>query len=80
MPRKRTNMNVDMERVAEVAEYLGTKGTTATVHAALDEVLKLKLRRELAAAEMPWLNVELLEEMRRDEDDLPNIDLSDFGE
>lgn len=73
--RKRTNMNVDMELVEEVAKILGTKTTTATVHAAMDEVLKLKLRRELAADDLEGLTPEMLEEMDR-----PRHDLLDFND
>jgi Arc/MetJ family transcription regulator len=66
--KKRTNMNVDMELVEKVAAILGTKTTTATVHAALDEVIKLQLRRELADHDFPDLTPEALEEMRRGRD------------
>jgi Arc/MetJ family transcription regulator len=61
-------MNVDMELVEQVSKVLGTKTTTATVHAAMDEVLKLRLRRELAAHDFPDLTPETLEEMRRPKD------------
>jgi Arc/MetJ family transcription regulator len=71
--KKRTNMNVDMELVGKVSKILGTKTTTATVHGAMDEVVKLQLRRALAAHDFPDLTPELLEEMDR-----PDHDLSDF--
>lgn len=63
--RKRTNMNVEMDLVAEAAEILGTKNTTETVHRALREVVALQRRRELAADDMPWLTTESLEALRR---------------
>lgn len=66
--RKRTNMNIDMDLVAKAADILGTKTTTATVHAALDEVVRLQLRRELADYDFPDLTPEALEEMRRGRD------------
>ncbi len=73
-------MNIDMELVAKVAGILGTRNTTETVHAAMDEVVKLQLRRELAADDMPDLTAELLDEMRRSEHDLSDVDVSDLGE
>ncbi|MDX6650790.1 MAG: hypothetical protein QOJ97_2741 [Solirubrobacteraceae bacterium] len=71
--KKRTNMNVDMELVGKVSKILGTKTTTATVHGALDEVLKLERRRQLVRDNLEGLTPELLEEMDR-----PDHDLSDF--
>ena len=58
-------MNLDTELVGQVAEILGTQTATATVHAALREVLILDLRRKLAAEDMPDLTPEAVEEMRR---------------
>jgi Arc/MetJ family transcription regulator len=63
--KKRTNMNLDMALVAKAAEVLGTNGTTATVHAALDEVVRHELLRQLAADDFPDLTPEALAEMRR---------------
>jgi Arc/MetJ family transcription regulator len=71
--KKRTNMNVDMELVGKVSKILGTKTTTATVHAAMDEVVKLERRRQLVRDNLEGLTPELLEEMDR-----PDHDLSDF--
>jgi Arc/MetJ family transcription regulator len=71
--KKRTNMNVDMELVAKVAKILETKTTTATVHGAMDEVVKLERRRQLVRDNLEGLTPELLEEMDR-----PDHDLSDF--
>ena len=65
--RKRTNMNIDMDLVEKVAAILGTKTTTATVHAAMDEVVKLELRKQLAAHDFPELTPEVMEEMDRPE-------------
>jgi Arc/MetJ family transcription regulator len=73
--RKRTNMNVDMELVEKVAAILGTKTTTATVHAAMDEVVKLELRRRLAEDDLPGLTPEAMEEMDRPDHDLTGLDL-----
>lgn len=77
--RKRTNMNVDMDLVAQVSKILGTKTTTATVHTAMEEMVKLQYRRELVADDLPGLTVEALANMDRGEEDVPNVDLSDLG-
>ena len=71
--RKRTNINLDMELVGKAAEVLGTKTTTATVHGALDEVVKYELRRRLADHDFPGLTPEALDEMDRPEDPLPDF-------
>jgi Arc/MetJ family transcription regulator len=43
---KRTSMNLRLDLVAEAREILGTRGTTETVHRALEEVVRReKLRR-----------------------------------
>ena len=68
-------MNVDMELVEKVAAILGTKTTTATVHAAMDEVVKLELRRQLAEDDLPGLTPEVMEEMDRPDHDLTDLDL-----
>ena len=73
--RKRTNMNIDMQLVEKAAEILGTKTTTATVHAALDEVVKAELRRRLADDDLPGLTPEAMEEMDRPDHDLSGVDL-----
>ena len=63
--KKRTNINLDMALVARASEVLGTAGTTATVHAALDEVVRRELRRQLVEADFPDLTPEALAQMRR---------------
>lgn len=73
--RKRTNMNIDMELVEKVAAILGTKTTTATVHAAMDEVVKLQLRLSLAEDDLPGLTPEAMAEMDRPDHDLTDVDL-----
>jgi Arc/MetJ family transcription regulator len=37
---RRTSMNLDLELVEQAKAELGTNGTTETVHAALDEVVR----------------------------------------
>jgi len=46
---KRTSLNLDLELVARARDVLGTNGTTDTVHRALDEIVKRRLREQLAA-------------------------------
>ena len=43
---KRTSLNLDLELVARAREALGTNGTTETVHRALDEVVRRRLREQ----------------------------------
>ena len=63
--RKRTNMNLDRQLVAEAAGVLGTRGATETVHAAMAEVIRSARRRRLAARNLPDLTPETLGEMRK---------------
>ena len=66
---KRTSMNLDRELVREAAEVLGTVGTTETVHEALREVVRIRLRARLMASDFP---VPPFEELRRMRDDVPD--------
>jgi Arc/MetJ family transcription regulator len=65
---KRTSMNIDRDLVREAAEVLGTVGTTETVHEALREVVRIRLRAQLMASDFP---VPTFEELRRMRDDVP---------
>ena len=65
---KRTSMNIDRDLVREAAEVLGTVGTTETVHEALREVGRIRLRAQLMASDFP---VPTFEELRRMRDDDP---------
>ncbi len=40
----KTALNIDREKVKRAAELLGTKGTTATIDAALSEIIARDLR------------------------------------
>ena len=40
----KTALNIDPEKVKRAAELLGTKGTTATIDAALSEIIARNLR------------------------------------
>ena len=66
---KRTSMNLDRELVRAAAEVLGTDGTTETVHEALREVVRIRLRAQLMARDFP---LPTFEELRRMRDDVPD--------
>jgi len=62
---KRTNINLDMDLIAQAAEELGTKRTTDTVHQALHEVIARGRRAQLAQRDFEDLSPESLEAIRR---------------
>jgi Arc/MetJ family transcription regulator len=64
---KRTSMNLDRELVRAAAEVLGTDGTTETVHEALREVVRIRLRARLMESDFP---VPTFKELRRMRDDV----------
>ncbi len=61
---KRTNINLDTNLVRAAATVLGTTQTTATVHAALREVVDRAARQRLAERDFPSLTPEALSGMR----------------
>lgn len=61
---KRTNINLDKDLVEAAAAVLGTTQTTATVHAALREVVDRAARQRLAERDFARLTPEALSEMR----------------
>lgn len=62
---RRTNLNLDMDLVAQAARELGTIRTTDTVHEALRDVIARARRTRLAARDFADLTPEALDEMRR---------------
>lgn len=62
--RKRTNMNVDTSLVSQAATVLGTHGTTDTVHAAMEDVVRRARRKRLAARDLSDLTPSELAQMR----------------
>ena len=62
---KRTNINLDVDLVAECAAVLGTRQTTETVHRAMRDVVARAHRERLAAHDFPDLTPGAIEEMRR---------------
>lgn len=62
---KRTNINLDMDLVAQAGAVLNTERTTDTVHDALREVIDRARRGRLARRDFPELTLEVLEAERR---------------
>jgi Arc/MetJ family transcription regulator len=58
---KRTSLNLDLDLVGEAREVLGSRGTTDTVHRALEEVVRREKLRRLAERDFS----ELTEDARR---------------
>jgi Arc/MetJ family transcription regulator len=58
-------MNLDTQLLADAADVLGTHGPTATVHAAMVEVVRSARRRRLASRDLPDLTPARLEALRR---------------
>jgi Arc/MetJ family transcription regulator len=63
--KKRTNMNVDISLVSQAASVLGTHGTTDTVHAAMEDVVRRARRKRLAARDLSDLTPKELGQMRK---------------
>lgn len=61
--RKHTTMDLDTELVRRAGEILGTSSMTETVHAALSEVVRRRLRMEILAMR-PALSLSDLDAMR----------------
>ncbi len=62
---KRTSLNLELELVAEARKALGTKGTTDTIHRALEDVVRRKRLLELAEERFGDLTPAALDELRR---------------
>jgi hypothetical protein len=62
---KRTSLNLELDLVAEARELLGTRGTTDTIHRALEDVVRRKRLEALAARTFEDLTPEALAEIRR---------------
>lgn len=71
--RKHTTIDLDQELVRQAGEVLGTSRTTDTIHAALAEVVRRRLRMDILSLR-PALTLEDLHAMRAhrfDEDRAP---------
>jgi Arc/MetJ family transcription regulator len=61
---KRTSLNLELDLVAEAREILNTKGTTETIHRALEDVVRREKLRRLADETFEDLTPEALERLR----------------
>jgi Arc/MetJ family transcription regulator len=61
--RKHTTIDLDVDLLREAAAALGTTGTIDTIHAALTEVARRRLRMDFLNSR-PALTLEDLKEMR----------------
>lgn len=62
---KRTSLNLDLDLVGQARELLGSKGTTDTIHRALEEVVRQEKLRRLAAERFEDLTPDALEQLRK---------------
>jgi Arc/MetJ family transcription regulator len=62
---KRTSLNLELDLVASAREVLGTRGTTDTVHRALEEVVRRERLKRLAEWPLEDLTLQALEQLRR---------------
>ena len=61
---RRTSLNLNFELVEQAREVLGTKGTTDTVHRALEEVLRVRALDRLAGLRFDHLTPDWLDRER----------------
>ena len=62
---RRTSLNLDLDLVAQARDILETRTTTATVHRALEEVVRREALRRLTEWDLGGMTLEDLERMRR---------------
>ncbi len=62
---KRTSLNLELDLVDRARAVLGTRGTTETVHRALEEIVRRERLRALAAERFDDLSADALRELRR---------------
>ena len=62
---KRTSVNLELDLVAEARNVLRTKGTTDTIHRALEDVVRRERLRALAEERFDDLAPEALDRIRR---------------
>lgn len=61
---KRTSLNLELDLVAQARDVLDTRGTTDTIHRALEEVVRRERLRLLALEPFEDLTLESLEQLR----------------
>ena len=62
---KRTSLNLDLDLVAHARDILHTRGTTDTIHRALEEIVRRERLRALANETFEDLTPQALNELRR---------------
>jgi hypothetical protein len=62
---KRTSLNLELDLIDEARRVLGTKGTTDTIHRALEDVVRRERLKALAGETFEDLPPEALAELRR---------------
>jgi hypothetical protein len=62
---KRTSLNLELDLIREAREVLGTRGTTDTIHRALEDIVRRDRLKALAAERFEDLTPEALDELRR---------------
>jgi Arc/MetJ family transcription regulator len=62
---KRTSLNLELDLVAEARKVLGTRGTTDTIHRALEDVVRRERLRALADDRFDDLTPDALARLRR---------------
>jgi Arc/MetJ family transcription regulator len=62
---KRTSLNLEFDLVARARRILGTRGTTDTIHRALEDVVRRERLRALADETFEDLTPDALDELRR---------------
>jgi hypothetical protein len=62
---KRTSLNLDLDLVADARSVLRTRGTTDTIHRALEDVVRRDRLQALAVRTFEDLTPEALAELRR---------------
>ena len=61
---KRTSLNLELDLVAQARDVLDTRGTTDTIHRALEQVVRRERLRLLALEPFEDLTLESLEQLR----------------
>src|SRR5579859_2296039 len=66
MTLKRTTLNLDIDLIEAARRVFGTKGTTDTIHRALEDAVRRQRLEELLAQDLPSITPQDLEKIRRD--------------
>jgi Arc/MetJ family transcription regulator len=69
---RRTSINLDFELVERAQHALGTKGTTETIHRALEDVTYRAAAQRMAAWRFDHMEPDWLEKLRSGEHHVPD--------